>query len=194
VPAAFLDIAAKPQVSNGWARCTAVALSDISGAPRSSFQQGQVAVFHYEFEVLQPMGAVIGGVVLRNDKGVIVHGKNSWQYDEADATVPQPGTRVRFSQEVALELGVGEYVFEVGLAAVTEADWRNRGRISHADMDGRHARVCHMPDVGAFSVTLAMRDGVPKLTHHGVADLPGRMRVDVVAAASPASRTAQAGA
>jgi lipopolysaccharide transport system ATP-binding protein len=130
----------------------------------------------------------IGGVVIRSDKGVNVHGKNSWQFDDVQAAVAGPGTRLTFSQEIALDLAAGEYVFEVGLASVTESDWINRARISHADMSVRHARICHLPDLGPFTVTLADKDGVPVLRHHGVANLPGSIRVH--AEASPQAERA----
>jgi lipopolysaccharide transport system ATP-binding protein len=177
--AAYLDISRVPQVSNGAARCVAVALSDANGDPCVAFRQGDTAVIHYEFEILEDIGVPIGGVVLRSEKGVIVHGKNSWQFDQVEAAVAASGARVLFSQEIVLDLAVGEYVFEVGLAAVAEKDWKRRVSIPYAEMNARVARICHVPDIGPFSVSLAMKSGVSVLLHHGVANLPGRMRVDV---------------
>ena len=179
---AFVDLSRKSQVSNGWARCVGVAVCNQQGEACAAFRQGDTAIFHYEFEVSRPVGAVIGGIVIASDKGIIVHGKNSWQYADAEAAVPVAHARVLFTQSIEMNLAMGEYTIEVGLASVTPADWANRARISHDEMALRHLRICHVPDAAVFSVALAMRDGVPTLTHHGIADLPGSMRSRVAPA------------
>src|SRR6185503_2263322 len=51
-PETFLDISHVPQISNGWARCTAVALCDGDNTARGAFEQGETAHFYYEFELL----------------------------------------------------------------------------------------------------------------------------------------------
>ena len=50
-PEAFLDLAGVAQVTNGEARCTALALCDGAGRPRRVFEQGETASFFYEFEL-----------------------------------------------------------------------------------------------------------------------------------------------
>ena len=77
---AFLDISKVAQVSNGWARCTAVALCNKEGMPSQVFQQGENCTFFYEFEILHDIEVPIGNVTITNDKGVIVHGKSSMEY------------------------------------------------------------------------------------------------------------------
>ena len=173
---AFLDLGGKSQVSNGQARCTGVALCNAGGEPCSTFRQGDKAVFYFEFQLSSDIGVPICGVVMSNDRGVIVHGKNSWQqYDEEVPPRLVPGSKLACRQEVQLDLGPGEYTFEIGLAAVSATDWKNRKHISHEEVSGCHERVCHIPNVGQFSVGLATRNGVAVLTHHGVADLRGRI-------------------
>jgi lipopolysaccharide transport system ATP-binding protein len=122
----------------------------------------------------------IGGLVISNERGVIVHGKNGWQFpEELPRNVP-PGTWLHYRHEVGLDLAPGDYTFEVGLAAVDVATWDSREQISHDLMNATHERLCHLPRVGTFSIGLAQRtNGVPYLTHHGVADLPGRMRLSL---------------
>jgi lipopolysaccharide transport system ATP-binding protein len=171
-----------PQISNGWGRCVGVALCNAKGEGTTAFRQGEVAIFHYEFEVSRAIGAAIGGLVICNDKGTIVHGRNTWQFEETPSVVPTAGCTVLFTHEIVLDLAPGEYVFEVGLAAISEADWENRSRISHTEMSARHIRLCHVPKLGPFFISLADRDGVQILTHHGVANLPGSIRTRVVAA------------
>jgi lipopolysaccharide transport system ATP-binding protein len=76
-----------------------------------------------------------------------------------------------------LDIGLGEYAFEVGFASISNATWNNRKSISHEDMSAKTIRHCHVPDAGSFSVGLAMRNGVATLTHHGVANLAGDLSI-----------------
>ena len=174
---AFLDLSGKSQVSNGQGRCIGVALCDARGEAANVFRQGDTAVFYYEFELSHDIGVPICGLVISNERGIIVHGINSWQYDD---DVPQslgPGSRVICRQEVVLDLGEGTYTFEIGLAGVSMDDWRNRKRISHEESEARFIRVCHIPHLGPFTIGIAMRDGVPVLTHHGIAALRGSLAI-----------------
>ena len=179
VPEAFLDISDKVQVGTGRARCRGVALLDESGRPRSNFQQGETATFYYEFEVDGDIGVPICGMTITNERGVIVHGKNSLQYPDDVAPTNARSTVVACHQQVRLDLAAGEYTFEIGLAAASPADWNSRDhRPYEAEMEFVH-RVCHIANIGSFSIRMASRNGITYLTHHGVADLPGGIRVGI---------------
>lgn len=176
-PAAYFDIRDKAQIGTGAARCVAVALCNEIGAPSNSFRQGDLAVFYYEFELSDVVEVPVCGLVIKNERGLIVHGKNSWQFPN---DVPQglpAGTRVVCRHEIKLDLGLGEYIFEVGFACVSVQTWAERRQLSHDVMSTRHTRLCHVPDAGTFSIGLAIKDDVAILTHHGVADLPGSMSI-----------------
>lgn len=179
-PEAFLDLSNKSQVSNGQARCVGVALCNEAGQPCSSFRQGELAVFYYEFELAEDIGVPICGVLITNDRGVIVHGKNAWQYDNDVPTGLGAGSRVVCRQEIALQLGPGEYTFELGLAATTQSDWERRSLISHDEWASRYLTVCVVTNAGQLSVGFAIQNGISVLTHHGVADLPGRILTRVL--------------
>ncbi len=177
---AFLDISDKAQISNGQARCTKVALCNVNGDPCNLFRQGDIAVFYYEFELNEHIGVPVCGVVISNDRGTIVHGKNSWQFDDEVAASADAGSRVACRQEVKLDLAPGEYVLEVGLAAVSETVWKNRAAISHEQMSGNHLRICHISKVCSFSIGFATVKGVAILTHHGIANLPGTLAMSIL--------------
>jgi lipopolysaccharide transport system ATP-binding protein len=179
VAEAFLDISDKVQVTTGRARCRGVALLDERGQPRSSFQQGEMATFYYEFEVDGDIGVPICGMTITNERGVIVHGKNSLQYPEDVAATDTRSSVVACHQQVRLSLAAGEYTFEIGLAAASPSDWKSRDhRPYEAEMEFVQ-RICHIANVGSFSIRMGSRDGITYLTHHGVADLPGGIRVGV---------------
>jgi lipopolysaccharide transport system ATP-binding protein len=177
-PQAFLDLSGRPQISNGQAHCTRIALCNTSNDSCNIFRQGDIAVFHYEFEINADIEVPICGIVIANERGVVVHGKNSWQFDDDEVPVGlKRGDRLVCKQEVELSLAPGEYTFGVGLACVTQQIWQRRSRISHEESSCCHDRICHIPNAGMFSIGLAMKNGVAVLTHHGVADLPGNVAI-----------------
>lgn len=177
---AFIDLTNKSQVSNGQARCVGVALCNEDGKPCNSFRQGDLAVFYYEFELIEDIGVPICGLVITNERGVIVHGKNAWQYESDVPAGFGAGDRVVCRQEISLQLGPGEYTFELGLASVAQSEWERRRSISHDEWASRYLTVCVVTNAGQLSVGLAMENGMSVLTHHGVADLPGRMLTRVL--------------
>lgn len=174
---AFINMSEKVQIGNGQADCLGVAICNDGGEPRNNFRQGDLAVFYYEFELHDDIEAPICGIVIRNDRGIIVHGKNNWQFDNDVPVNLVRGTKILCRHEIKLDLGPGEYTFEVGLATVSARDWKDRLSISHEDMSSRHFRICHIADAGSFSVGLAIKNMTPVLIHHGVADLPGNMKI-----------------
>jgi lipopolysaccharide transport system ATP-binding protein len=176
-PAAFVDPAAIEQVGSGAARCVALALCDDTGRARNVFRQGEFAVLHYEFQLDRPIEAPVCGAVITSDRGVIVHGKNTQQYGTAVPLRLAAGTRLVCQQRIRLDIGTGEYSFEVGLAGMSLEDWARREHLSYEQFEALIHRHCHVPAAGRLSVGFAIRNGVPVLTHHGAADLPGSIRM-----------------
>jgi len=178
---AFLNISKAPQVSNGWAQCTGVALCDVDGHACAVFEQGATASFFYEFEVLQDIEVPIGGVVIQNDKGVLVHGKSTLEYGtDVPRSVPR-GSRLQFRQDIGLELGVGEYTFEVGLAMMRNVDYQRRRDQPYTELSTKWIRLCHLPGVGQFAVGFRQNGAPVQLLHHGAVNLPGACRVTAFA-------------
>jgi lipopolysaccharide transport system ATP-binding protein len=178
-------VAPVAQVSDGWARCTMVGLSDMDGRAGRVFEQGQRAVFWFEFELLRDVGVLIAGLVIHSDKGTIVHGKSTI---ESGAGVPQGargGDRVRVRHEIALSIGIGEYTFEVGLAMANPEVYEQRGRLSHHELEAQLLRLCAVPFAGQFAVIFRRPGHGVQLLHHGIADLPGDLRMAVVTPSEP---------
>jgi lipopolysaccharide transport system ATP-binding protein len=169
-----------PQISNGWARCTAVALCDGDHNPRGAFEQGETAHFFYEFELLHDIDVPIAGIVLQNERGVLAHGKATLEYGTEVPSAVSAGARIRIAQTIRLDLGVSEYTFEVGLATLGEQDYRQAALLSHADLEPRSLRLCHVPGAGRFTVGFRRAGRPVQLLHHGVADLPGDSTVSVI--------------
>ncbi|WP_027796615.1 ABC transporter ATP-binding protein [Paraburkholderia acidipaludis] len=183
-PSAYVDLSCKTVVSDGTARCIGIALCNAAGDPCNSFHQGDLAIFYYEFELAEDISVPLCGLVIKNERGVIIHGKNSWQFPN---DVPQQltsGSRIICRHEIRLDVGLGEYIFEVGLASISAENWNNRNNISHEAMTADTIRRCHIPEAGSFSVGMAIIGGVATLTHHGAANLPGDLTITAYAAQS----------
>jgi lipopolysaccharide transport system ATP-binding protein len=176
-PETFLDISQVTQVSSGWARCTGVALCDERGEPCRVFEQGQLASFFYEFELSHDIEVPIGGLRIRNDKGITVHGKTTLEYGSEVPTFLQKGTRIRFHNIIHMDISIGEYTFGIGLSTISHADYQQRQILSHPDLYARLVRLCNLVDLGPF-IIIFRKHGVPvQLMHHGLANLPGTSTV-----------------
>lgn len=179
---AFLDISHVPQVANGWARCVGVALCNVKAEPCHVFEQGETASFIYEFELLADIDVPTGGVEIVNEKGVIVHGKSTLEYGSEIPSGLGKGSRLRFRQDVVLELAAGEYTFNVGMGMLSHQDYERRALYSHTECDAALIRVCILSAVAQLTVVFRPKGAPVQLLHHGIANLPGVCRVSVVTA------------
>lgn len=179
-PASTLNLDKIAQVSTGQALCRQVAVCDTYGKPTLSFSWGQTAVFYSEFELLAPLFAPIGGLVLQDSKGFIVHGKNTLHYDNTLPVALPAGSRVRFRQEITLRLQPGQYTFEVGLASMMPEKYQLRHSIPQTELRASLERICHLPGLGPLEILPAMPHGVPQLLHVGAADLPGSLETFIL--------------
>lgn len=173
-------VADSAQRADGWARCLTLGLCDETGEECRVFEQGQRAVFWYEFEALRDTDVPVVGLVIHSDKSVTVHGKSTL---EAGAEVPhglRQGQRFRVRQEIALELGLGEYTFEIGLAMMNAEIYAQRRQLPHAEMSAAMVWLCAVPAAGQFSVVFRRKTGQVQLLHHGVANLPGDIQTSTV--------------
>lgn len=163
------------QVADGTARLNFVTVTDAAGKVSQRFEQGDLAIFYYEFELLRPIEIPIVGIVLYSDKGIIVHGKNSLEYGSDFECGFSAGARLRFRHEIKLELAVGEYTFEVGCASATAATVELAPGLSHMELTNLISRHCHVVGLGPFEIAFRTQGRPVQLLHHGVANLPGNV-------------------
>jgi lipopolysaccharide transport system ATP-binding protein len=179
-PDAFLNISEVAQMTNGWARCTGVALCDGRGQTCASFQQGETASFFYEFAILRNIDIPAGGLEIQNERGIIVHGKSTLEYGSEVPTQISKGSRLRFRQNITLEIAPGEYTFNLGMVAMSLQDYQARERIPHVELDALLVRVCLLTSVSHFKILMRMNRKGVQLLHHGVANLPGDCQVYIM--------------
>lgn len=176
---AFIDIDQISQVTIGSSRCISLAICDEFYRPALHFRQGDIALFFFQFEVLDLIEVPVCGLTISNERGVLVFGKNGWQYDrDAPLSVPL-GSVVSCCQSVKLDLAPGEYVAEVGLVSAIRDNWLNKKFISHHKSESTMRRICALSKGVVFSVGLAEIDGVNYLTHHGIANLKSDIQVSI---------------
>ncbi len=178
-PQGHLDLSGGLEVSNGWARLTAVALCNLNGESCRVFQQGEPAVFFYEFELLHDIEVPIAGIAIYNERNVIVHGKTSLEYGTEVPSFVKKGNCLRIRHEISLELGIGEYTFHVGLSTMKNEDFMYRSSFIHPELAGRILRLCHLPVPGSFSVVFRKEANPVQLLHHGLCNLPGSCDIRV---------------
>lgn len=176
-PEAFFDIFHVAQISNGWGRCTGVALCDERGEPCRVFEQGQTASFFYQFEVLADIEVPVGGMQIMNDKGIIIHGKTTLEYGTQSPLRVVAGTLVRFQQNVTLEIATGEYTFEVGFSTLKQDIFKNKSNIPFNDLYSNIIRICSLNRLAPFTVIFRKQFSPSQLLHHGLANLPGNCKV-----------------
>lgn len=171
---AFFSLANTAQVNNGAAQAIRIAITDAEGNPKSIFEQGEQAHFFYEFEALESFPYPSGGLMIKNARGVSVHGKNSFEY--LDTVVPssaENGSLVRFHQTISLDIENGEYTFEIGLTSLDPETYDNRSVLSPQELRDGLERLSHVPECGMFRV-IQRKVGKPTLLmHRGLCNLPG---------------------
>ena len=174
-PDDFLDISGAGRAENGLAECSRVAVLDHQGAPSLAFEQGGLANFYVEYRVLADLEVPVAGVELVSDRGVIVFGKNTLQYDCLVPEFVPAGSILRFRFQVKLDIHVGEYSFNVGLTTMGAKDFARRSEMTHPELDSRNTVLSTLSGVACLAVTFRQTETSPvQLTHHGLANLPGQ--------------------
>jgi lipopolysaccharide transport system ATP-binding protein len=181
---AFLDISNCPQISNGLADCTAVALTDDRGNPCQAFEQGQLASFFFEFVTNQDIEVPIGGAEIINEKGLIVHGKNSLLYGSPAPFYVAKGNHVRFRQDIRLDVHTGEYTFNVGFSTMSKKNYAQRSVLAHPELDAKICVLNILPGAGQLAVLPRHSTTPVQLTHFGVANLPGSCQIQIISSGS----------
>ncbi|WP_155315366.1 ABC transporter ATP-binding protein [Desulfosarcina alkanivorans] len=172
--ASFQSGLERPQVGNGSGKCLRYTVCDETGVSCSSFAQGEVAVFYYEFLLSKSIAVPLGGLVLQNERGINVHGKGSLEYGGNAPDFLPAGSIIRCRQHVELKLELGDYSYELGLASIDPESYKKMSRLSHEELFARVIRICHLPRAGVITIGWRSAREGSQLTHHGVADLPGK--------------------
>ena len=116
-----------------------------------------------------------------NDKGIIVHGKTTLQY-ETDVPIEgvEKGFCVRFRQRIDADIALGEHTFSVGFSVIPHDVYVQMQHIALCEIQTEILRICHLQNIGTFSITMRNQGQTLQLTHYGIANINGDCVVDIV--------------
>jgi lipopolysaccharide transport system ATP-binding protein len=175
-----LDLSRRSQIGLSAVRATHLRLTDERGNATRTFQQGDSLRILAEFESHVPLNVPLFGVELVNSKGIMVHGRNSLQFDSGVPDSMPADSRIQFEQLMELNLDVGEYTIEIGFADMDQGTFALRSRLLPADVFAGIRRLCHVPQTAAITVCHASQGYPCRFSHFGVADLPGEQRAHLI--------------
>lgn len=81
-------------------------------------------------------------------KGFVVHGKDTLQLKTEVPTSVREGMFIRFRQEIFLDIGLGDYTFNVGFGTISQEDYAHRSLYPHVELGAKLIRVCNLVNVG----------------------------------------------
>lgn len=175
---AFVDLSKAVMISDGSATCTAVAICDKEGNSCNVFLPGEEIFFYYEFSIAVDIEIPVGGILLANNRNIIVHGKNSLEYStDCPPSYVRAGSRVRYRQKIKLDILPGEYTLNVGFSILKRNDYLLKNTLPHFDLLARLTRLCNAESVARFSIAGFPLDWPSDKIHHGLCNLPGGCEV-----------------
>lgn len=155
-------------------KCTRLAICDTDGQACTSFDIGSTAVFYSEYELLKDIDVPVGGITLINKYNVTVHAKGSLYYAVHAPSRVSAGSRIRFRQEIKLDIAPDEYTFLSHFATMPSESYNVASELDHAVVASHLQGLLRVQNAGRF--TVSMRHS---LTFYGYADLPGSFSLSI---------------
>ncbi len=169
----FFDRSKAKEISNGKAGVIKIGAFDEDGYAKNCFEQGETCYLYYEIGIRADIDLPLTGIVLTNQKGIIVHGKDHLQIDSKLPDGVKAGTCLRCLQIVKLDLQVGEYTIEAGCATIPRALYETRMYQRQEEVNAGMERLASLIDAGRIAV-MEKQTGTPmKNMFHGICDLAG---------------------
>lgn len=163
----FYDLKKCIQISDGKANCISVGLFDRDGKLQRTFQQGEKAYFYCEWELLADICIPNLGVMIRNQMGNLIHGKDTLQMGiKLPESVPA-GKHIHFLQAVDLDIEIGEYTIDIGFGSITKEDYSVIGVLSQEELNGKIEHICDLNNIGTFNVILKNRGNPTRMGFYG---------------------------
>lgn len=171
----FIDLEKATVVSDGKAIMKRAGVFDKNGRARLSFVQGEDAFFYYEFAINEDIEVPLVGLVITDQKNVIVHGKDNLQLETNTPDKISKGTVLKCLQVVKMDLALGEYSVDIGINTMFKADYYNRMYKVQEEVNSEMERLCNMVNLVMVSV-LPLPEGKPmKIGFHGCCNLDGEI-------------------
>lgn len=166
-------------LGNGWARCTGLVVAKAGGEPCSHFRQGETMSVYYEFEALRDMEFCVGCITLRDKTAQAVHSRLTLQDGVREPARLPRGTRLRFRQDIELNLHCADYTLDISLDMIG-AQLLEQPGISYEEYMAAELRISELHSVASISVRLRDETAPFQLLHFGMAGLPGQSVVETI--------------
>jgi lipopolysaccharide transport system ATP-binding protein len=169
------DLAALKQFGQSDVRAIRMLITDEHDEARRVFVQGDWMRVYVDYQTEEELSLPISGLEILNARGALVHGRNSLQFDGTPAHVPS-NTVLRCVQEVKLDIEVGQYTLDVGIAELPLHVFARRHLLVPTEIAPQIRLLCHVS--GASTITVVhRREGHPCLfSHYGLANLQSHQR------------------
>jgi len=172
-----IPLEGREQLSDGRATCLRIAICSPDGTAKTVFRQHETVRVMVEFSITGDIETPAAGIVLRTDKGVVVHGKHTGQSDSpVPARVPED-SRVLAWHDITLDVGVGEYVVDVGLASWPSQLYAARRKVTAAELEAHAERHCVVTAAAHLSVIPKGDMGFDAQPFYGLAGIPSESRL-----------------
>lgn len=174
---AGMDMSSREQTGDGLVQCIRMAITDEFDDTRQVFRQFEKLRIYAEFTVHEALETPVIGFVLRTDRGVVIHGKNSGQCATPVPSRLEKGSTVRASFDIPLAFATGEYVLDVGFATWPRALHRNLENSSMAEIESTSSRHCVITNASSFSIVPQGHMGFQAQPFYGVAGVDSSARI-----------------
>lgn len=175
-----IDLSTMQQFGQPTVQALRLLITDNNDKPRRVFQQGDWLRVYVDFRVDESISIPLAGIQLINAKGILVHGKNSLQFDTTPPNIVSKGTILRCMQEIKLDVDVGEYTLEAGVAELPKEMFERRHHYAPSEIAPQIRLLCHVSSIAAISV-IYPPEGFPCLfSHYGIANLPSHQHVMLI--------------
>lgn len=175
----FFDQENSVEVADEKAVFVKIGLFDENGYSKRVFTQGELAYFYYEIYVKEKIDVPLVGTVLFNQQNIIVHGKDCLQEYMDLPDVVCEGSTIYYLQKIKLDVGIGEYTFDAGMATMKRKDYDVRGEKNQEAVNDTMERLCTRVKAGSFAVHGKSEGDPMQLMFHGLCGLPGKIELIV---------------
>lgn len=155
---------------------------DKTGASTHLFHQYDTMFVMAEYRIDGEIGTPCAGVVLRTDRGIVLHGRHTGQSDTLVPASLREGDLLRVWHKIKLDIGAGEYVIDLGLSSWPSETYAQRERFTMSELESSAKRHCVATAVCRLSVVPMAGRGFSTQPFYGLADLPSTSQLESSAA------------
>ncbi len=148
-----------------------VVIYDKDGSRCNSFSMGDEAWFYYEFEVLRDILTPFAGVAIYDRKGILVHGKTTYQHGIQPRRTVGKNATIRVIQSIKLPLSPDTYTFELWLSMMEPETHEQLQHLKAEQIQAGVTKLMHISRAGSIIITPNPNNIA--INNFGIVDLPG---------------------